>query len=662
MRSSKRDTFLWRAAVFAVALPPEMDAELQKLVESGKLTARQADQLDKLKAGTYCLHKSWGFGQVAEWNLLLNQILINFQGKKGHPMQLAYAADNLTALSAEHFLTRKATDLGGLKELLKSDPAAVVRNVLESLGGSATVSQIGQMMTGDLFSEPEWKKWWSSTTKRLKTDGFFHIPPKKTEPIKLRGEKVSRADELIAFFNQARQPKEQAAALDQIIKFHSEFSEPATQLQPVVAAIEEAAARNQKFNPAFTVELIMARDDLIERCPALTSSNPDLTLGRVVAQEEARLVTILPKLPSGKEKRVLALLPSALGENWTNRAWQLMQSDNARAVAQIPRVFVEHNQQSELRRLLDRGIREHSLTSETLGWLCKERGGEWRDLVNPELLGAILSALERDAHNETSRGSKLRDLLLDDRELIADMFGDVEPSIARDGMRRLMLTPVFDELTKRSLLARIIKLYPELESVITGEQKEEKIESLVVSWSSLEKRRAELEEIVNKKIPENSKEIGVARSYGDLRENFEFKAAKQMQAVLMRRKAELEVALAQARGTNFENPDTSQVSIGTVVRLRETATGKEETYTILGAWDGNPEQQIISYQAALGQALLGHRVGETVNLNTDQGSGTFQIVSIAPAPVDVLPPETQSLDGASDDALHAPVEESAVVS
>ena len=73
-----------------------MDAELEKLIESGKLTARGAEQLEKLKPGTYCLHKSWGFGRVAEWNLLLNQILIDFPGKKAHGMQLTYAAENLT--------------------------------------------------------------------------------------------------------------------------------------------------------------------------------------------------------------------------------------------------------------------------------------------------------------------------------------------------------------------------------------------------------------------------------------------------------------------------------------------------------------------------------------------------------------------------------------
>ncbi|HET9801235.1 MAG TPA: hypothetical protein VFP82_06070, partial [Chthoniobacterales bacterium] len=90
-----------------------MDAELEKLVEAGKLTSKAAEKLDALKPGAFCLHKSWGFGRIAEWNLLLNQILIDFPGKKGHAMQLQYAADNLAVIPPEHFLARKASDLGG---------------------------------------------------------------------------------------------------------------------------------------------------------------------------------------------------------------------------------------------------------------------------------------------------------------------------------------------------------------------------------------------------------------------------------------------------------------------------------------------------------------------------------------------------------------------
>ena len=205
-------------------------------------------------------------------------------------------------------------------------------------------------------------------------------------------------------------------------------------------------------------------------------------------------------------------------------------------------------------------------------------------------------------------------------------------------MRRLMLSPLFDELTKRSLLARIVKLYPEVESMITGAQSVEKIAPLIVSWSSLERRKAEYEELVKKKIPENTKEISIARSYGDLSENFEYKAAKQMQAVLMRRKTELEHALQRARGTSFENPDTSRVSIGTIVTVRDVDSKKEETYAILGAWDGDPERHIVSYQTAIGQAVLGHSPGEIVMLNDETGAGSqFEIVSIEAAPIDQVP-------------------------
>src|SRR5881392_450465 len=113
---------LWRISYEVIlSLLQKMDVELQKLVESGKLTSKAAEQVEKLRPGTFCLHKSWGFGRVAEWNLLLNQIVIDFTGKKSHAMQVQYAAENLTSLSPEHFLARKASDLPSIKKLAGED-------------------------------------------------------------------------------------------------------------------------------------------------------------------------------------------------------------------------------------------------------------------------------------------------------------------------------------------------------------------------------------------------------------------------------------------------------------------------------------------------------------------------------------------------------------
>jgi transcription elongation GreA/GreB family factor len=155
-----------------------------------------------------------------------------------------------------------------------------------------------------------------------------------------------------------------------------------------------------------------------------------------------------------------------------------------------------------------------------------------------------------------------------------------------------------------------------------NQQKEEKTETssaLIVSWKSMETRRAELEEITNKKIPENTKDIAIARSYGDMRENHEFKAAKEMQTVLLRRQAELEQMLSTAQGTDFKNANTSEVSVGTHVRLRDTRTQEILEYTILGAWDSNPEEGIISYLTSLAKVLLNRKVGEEIELTLDDG-------------------------------------------
>ena len=614
-----------------------MDTELQKLVESGKLTSKAAEQLEKLKPGTFCLHRSWGFGRVAEWNLLLNQIVIDFTGKKSHPMQVQYAAENLTPLGSEHFLARKASDLPSIKKLAAEDPVAVVRSIIESLGDQATAAQIGEWLIGDVFTGAEWKRWWESTKKLLKASGAFSVPAKKTEPIQMRAEGISHADELIAAFHKARQPKEQIIATEQIIKFHQQFKEPEKQLQPIIATIENMAARNQKMHPQLAFELIIARDDLLERVPQLHTTHIGLTLSKLINDEEKRLLSILPKLTAAKEKKVLQALPSALGQRWTERALQLLQGSHGRMVAQIARILGETGQQGELRLVLEHSIREHSATSEMLAWLCTEREG-WSELITPELLGAILAALEREQHGAPGRASKLHRAFVEDRQLLGQMLANTDIGIARDAVRRLHLSPLFDELTKRSLLARIIRIHPELETMITRAQPQENAAPLIVSWSSLEKRKAEYEELVKVKIPENSKEIALARSYGDLSENFEFKAAKQMQSVLMRRKADLEQMLHNARGTSFKNVDISRVSIGTIIRLRNVETNNEESYTILGAWDGDPEQHIISYQTAIGQALLGHSVGETISLNTEHGVAQFTIVSIEPAPPDGTAP------------------------
>jgi transcription elongation GreA/GreB family factor len=289
---------------------------------------------------------------------------------------------------------------------------------------------------------------------------------------------------------------------------------------------------------------------------------------------------------------------------------------------------------AELKESLARMISQHTASSELLLWLAKDRNDSFADILGPEVFRAMLTAMERDQFNER-RSNRLRDFILDDQELLVELIGSADLEVIKDLTRALQLSPCFDDMDKRSLLARIVKSYPAIQSLISGEQPKQEA-TLVVSWDSLERRKNEYHELVEKKIPANSKEIAVARSYGDLRENHEYKAAKEMQKLLMRRKAELETQLVRARGTDFSGSRIDIVGIGTIVHATDLEANQPESFTILGAWDSDPEKGVVSYLSPMAQAMLNHKVGDEVEFEIHGARRHHRITSIesfkAPAP------------------------------
>lgn len=603
-----------------------MNEELQSAVEAGKINSQAAEALEKLTPGSYCQHKSWGFGRVAEWNLLTGQILIDFGPKKGHPMQIQYAAETLTPIPPEHILARKASDPASVKAQASEDPVGLVRSILADHGGKASVEQIASSLSPQVFDAAGFKKWWDATKKKLKTDGHFQLPAKKTEPVVLLATPSSPGEGLLEKFKAARHLKDQVSILDQISKVLNDLSLSEEDVKSLVGQIEDAANKAQRLQPAPAVELLLGRDEILARGQAAPAADA-VTPVDILRNEQSRLPELLALLPAAKQRRLIELLPTAFEDRWIDVTLRLTQQAPARLVVEISRMMEKEGHQDDLRTALARWVSERSTSTEILIWLCKERGGPYAEIFTPDLLGNVFSALERDQLDE-KRGSRLKDLLFEDRELIGDLLTEASPDQARDLMRRLIMTPVFDDLSKRSLLGRFVKLNPDLQSMIAGDSSE-KQETLTVSWPSLEKRKEEFEDLINRQIPENLRDIAIAKEEGDLRENFGFKAAKEQQRVLQRRRSETERDLGLARGTNFENPDTSLVSIGTTVTVT-TEDGKNETYSILGAWDSAPELGIVSYKAAIGQAILGKKVGETLDFPSEFGTRQVTVTAIKP--------------------------------
>lgn len=603
-----------------------MQAEIKKAIDSGKLTSAAGEALDKLSPGTFVQHKSWGFGQVAGVDFLVHQMTIDFKTKKGHPMQLQYAAESLIAIPAEHIAARKVADLAGVKDQAKNDVVGLTRTILSSFGGKATQEQIQQSLVPDVMSEAEFKRWFETTKKGLKNDGHFAIPTKKGLPFELRDGPISHADEYLSAFNNARQLKDQIKAIELIIKHVSEFKDPVGQLQPVIVALNDGAKKSANLKPDETISLLATRDELLEKVSGLDLGADAPSIEAILRDQRPQLSALLSKVPDSKLGNAIAAIPAAFGDEWSQRAVTVvLRAEKPRLAAEAATLISREKRQEELRGALERSISDHSLSSAALCWLCSDRLGPYSELLDHKVASSIIAALERDAHNE-KKDRKLHDLLLNEQDLLTELLADASSEELRDYMRKLLLTTVFEDLNKRSLLGRLVRVYPGLASMISGTD-ESKDDSLIVSWESLEKKKRDFDELVNKKIPENVKEISIARSYGDLRENFEFKAAKEMQRVLNRRRGEMERDLSLARGTDFANTDASAANIGTVVTLREN-DGRMDQYSILGAWDSVPEKGIVSYLSALAKALIGHKVGDRLEVPTEHGNRTVVIEKI----------------------------------
>lgn len=607
-----------------------MSEDLNPYIEAGKITAAHAEALANLTPGAFVTHRSWGFGKIAAWELITGQITIDFGTKKGHPMQLQYAAETLTFIPSGHILARAASDAAAVREQASSDPVGLIRSILSDHGGKATADEISSVLVPSVFDAAGFKKWFDAAKKKLKADGHFQIPSKKGEPIILQETAQNPHERLIGQFREARHPKEQVAALDTALKSLNDFAKEVEELRALSVEVEEAAKRGGKIHVAKAIELLLIRDEICARHEALKPGPQAATVAQFLSESPGKLAEIFAEIPAAKYARVLEAFPSAFPDDWQDRSLKLLRSSEPRLSGEIFKLFTTQGKKDAFAEHTRRVIRERSASTDFLLWLCKERAKTLPELVDEELFAAILAAMEADLHADI-KSKRLEEYLFEDKELVADLLGKAERDSARQAIRKVMLSPVFADLNRRSLLARILKVHPELESMVTGEQSEpaERAESLVVSWASLQRRKEELEHLEKVLIPQNIRDIATARSYGDLRENFEFKSAKEQQAVLNRQKGELELMLNNARGTNFENVDTALVSIGSVVSLEPSEGGKTETYSILGAWDGVPDKGWVSYQAVIGRALLGKKVGDMLELPADKGTRSMRIASIA---------------------------------
>jgi transcription elongation GreA/GreB family factor len=605
-----------------------MHPDVAKLVEAGRIPKPLADRLTQLSPGSFCLHKSFGAGKVTDWDLPGKKVVIDFEKSSGQSMELQFALQKTEWIPADDFRAKKIEQLEELRALSKKDPVELVVHLLQSHGGSMSGDALEKELSGAVIAPETFKKWWDATKKSLRESRRVVVPQKRTEALVLRTGERTPAQALVADFEAARDIKGMIRALESITADIGAFENDHDALAQLLKDIDEGAKKAARVSLSQALQLVAARDEVIGSSKALEMDSEGVKLADLVrTADPIKLAEETSTLPSARQRAVFEAFPAAFGENWVARIVKVFDRVGARGVTEIARILGEQGEMQALTQHLRSAIARRDLGTDALIWVCRERKSAAVEVFSTDVGASALNLLESDHLSDGPRKtSRLQSLFSDDKALLIDLVDIMDANEARNFARRLLDCPVFAELEKKSLMARIIKARPDTAELVNGEGGKKREEALLVSWESLERKKQELDELIRVRIPQNTKDISIARSYGDLRENFEYKSAKDLQKYLMHRKSELEKDIARARGTDFKGSNATTVNIGTIVTLTD-ASGATVEMTVLGAWDSDPDKKLVSYLSEVGKALFNRSPGETVQIR-DEETEVFQTLTI----------------------------------
>tara|TARA_B100002019_G_scaffold292304_1_gene314987 strand:+ start:988 stop:2871 length:1884 start_codon:yes stop_codon:yes gene_type:complete len=604
---------------------------IDRLVEKDPSLESSRPVLESMIPGTYCIHRSWGFGLISGFDDERGMILIDFEDdeRSSHAMDPVFCIDKLELLSEDHILAQHRKNKEEIEIIAKKEPAELIIKILEQGDDGCMSTREIERILGYMLGSAKAKRWWTATKKVLIKDPRIAVPNKKNEPYVLREEPVKPEQEILQDFFEEKRSYEKIALAEKLFDLASEKEDLQTDLPQVLHDLTIAIMEAKNLSQADRLYGIWVRNNLA-RDVEEDVEKLEPTSASILKECEEDLPALADLMPAKFHSRFLDLVARTYPDNWKKIVLNLLQNTAVKFSGECAHFLIDREESKLLISSIHSWLDEQNLKAPVLLWMLKFRKlSKFQDLlgemINPRLLTAVFSAIDYESlQNATSRRIPLAEILSDDRELLADILSKGTEENAKDLAQALLLNPGFEDLTKRSLLARFIKKFPKIQSMLDGEQTSDASsastsmeDTLIVSKESYDRKLADLDLITKEKIPENSLAIEKARELGDLKENAEYHMAKDDQKVLLARQAELQADLMRAKATDFTEASTDTIGIGSIVELRDLGTGEKIKYTILGAWDSDPENNILSYLTPMGQSIIGKKVGDNVQIDIE---------------------------------------------
>ncbi|MBX7058808.1 MAG: transcription elongation factor GreA [Leptospirales bacterium] len=600
--------------------------------------------------GNYVYHRTRGVGKIAEIDK--DQVIVDFRDNPGQRMSIQMAISSLQPITSNHFWVRMYEAPADMEELFKTDLPMFFEMLLSSFGSRMTLAEIKSELTPRFLSIAEWSKWWTRARTVIKDHPRFGFNLKKKDEIVLRENEVSPSEELSMRFQAASDWNQKLdLALESLksdqtedaaqtcVQFYRESETSRDALKQLHSFLflelaqqamgEEIADRRLKRDQVRELIQKAKPKDLIKWCAETTAVDMKREIVNWIARNRPDYAEIL--------EEILFEVPIKVNRHVLN---------------ELNRTSQEATLKSFLHKTLTR-YREHP---ETFLWAAKgiltgQWNYSWVEATREDTLLMVFRLL-KPLNSIEKKGTRLKNTAIEtilgtgnitvENLKKNDSLGELVLAAAVDRLRRMYAlfreVPYVADAHKENFLQYLSEMRPDFsaDSATTADAEEdsESVESLLppegvilVSAGALQKRREHLDHLINVVMPANSRDIGEAMEKGDLRENAEYKAAMERQSTLQ---AEIQQVSEEVKRAEIIEPKKVRrdvAAIGSLVELSQ-ADGSRISYRILGPWDADTEQNIISYASPLAQALLGKKVGESASLD---GGPRFKIESLASA-------------------------------
>ncbi len=531
-----------------------------------------------------------GAGRVEEVNMALESFKVRFEGDLELRVGFGGAAKLLEPLAPDHILRRKLEQPEEIEKLRDQDPGGLLRLIFESYDRPLTGAQIKQVVAG-IVAEKKWNSWWTAARK--------HPQVIAAPNVKRAYVWAASSEDAHGAVWQAFEAADTRARIDLLRRdaardpgLRSRMSEALAEQAGEVAGDDPGLACEIWFNLERSGEV-----------PAAADWSPRVLILELKDPKE---------LFAGVKDRIFRErcydLARELRQDWQDlHAEVLWQEKDARSLDKVAAILEEHAPQ-RLLSFLDQILSQPRKNPPAFVWLAERAASrsQWLERNPIRMLKQIMWALADDTF-APFRAARLVPLAESGGTLPA-LLDHLSESQAADAEAAIERSPGLENYQRRPLINAIHLRFPDL-------RKEDEA-PLYATPAKIEAKKAELKHLAEVEIPANRRAIEEARELGDLSENFEYKSARQRHEYLSARAGMLNHDLSRVRPIDASQVSGDEVVIGSRVHL-VTDAGNEWTITVLGPWESEPEQNILSSESEIAQKILGLTVGDTVELAGD---------------------------------------------